>query len=176
MREPSLSRLFLMFALFSIMAVGGANATVPEIHRQVVELHGWMTSAEFAGLFAIAQASPGPNMLIVSLIGWKLAGLPGALVCTLGMGLPSSLLTFTVARLWHRFGASPWRRAIQRGLAPITIGLVLGGGWMLCGAAGSSWRSYALSAAVAALTLKTRLHPLWLLACGGLLGLVGWLG
>jgi chromate transporter len=164
-----------MFALLSIMAVGGANAVVPEMHRQVVDLQHWMTSAEFAGLFAVAQASPGPNMLIVSLIGWKLAGVPGALVATFAMCLPSSLLTFTVARAWQRFGASPWRRVLERGLAPITVGLVLGSGCLLARAAGYGWRSYTLTAVVALATFRSKIHPLWLLGLGGLLGLLGWI-
>jgi chromate transporter len=171
---PTLGRLFLMFALISIMAVGGGNAVVPEMQRQVVDLNHWMSSGQFVGLFAIAQASPGPNMLISSLIGWRMAGLPGALVCTLGMCLPSSLLTFSVARLWVRIGGSPWRRAMERGLAPVTLGLVLASGWQLSKAAGSDWRSYTLTAAVALLTLRRGLNPLWLLAGGGLLGLLGW--
>ena len=172
---PSLGRLFLMFALFSLIAVGGGNGVVPEMHRQVVDLNHWMSSPAFVGLFAIAQASPGPNMLIVCLIGWKMAGFPGAMVCTLGMCLPSSLLTFSVARLWQRISGSPWRRAIERGMAPITLGLVLASGWLLGKAAGTSWRSYALTAAVALLVWRSRIHPLWLLAMGGLLGLLGWI-
>jgi chromate transporter len=174
MTPPTFGRLFLMFAVISLMAVGGGNAVVPEMQRQVVDLHRWMSGPQFVGLFAIAQASPGPNMLISCLIGWRLAGFPGAAACTMGMCLPSSLLTLTVARLWHRIAGSPWRRALERGLAPITLGLVLASGWQLSKAAGPDWRSYSLSAAVALLTLRRGLNPLWLLAGGGLLGLLGW--
>ena len=174
MSAPSLGRLFLLFALFSIMAVGGGNAVVPEMQRQVVDLNRWMSGSQFVGLFAIAQASPGPNMLISSLIGWKLAGMPGALVATLGMCLPSSLLAFSVARLWNRISGSPWRRAIEQGLTPVTLGLVLASGWKLAAAAGSGWHCYVLSAAVALLTRRRKLNPLWLSAGGGVLGLMGW--
>jgi len=174
MTPPGHGRLFLLFAVISLMAVGGGNAVVPEMQRQVVDLHHWMSGPQFVGLFAIAQASPGPNMLISSLIGWRLGGFPGAAAATLGMCLPSSLLTLTVARLWHRFAQSPWRRALERGLAPITLGLVLASGWQLAKAAGPDWRSYSLSAAVALLALRRGLNPLWLLAGGGLLGLLGW--
>lgn len=172
--SPSLGQLFLSFCLLSLMAVGGANALVPEMHRQAVEVQRWMSGAEFAALFAIAQAAPGPNVLIVTLVGWKVAGLPGALVCTLAMCGPSSLLTFGVAKLWQRCRASPWRRAIQRGLAPITIGLVLGSGYLLTRAADHNLLAYVLSGATAAAVLCSRLNPLWLLASGGVLGLLGY--
>ncbi|MDR3670692.1 MAG: chromate transporter [Holophaga sp.] len=174
MTTPSLGRLFLLFAMFSLIAVGGGNAVVPEMQRQVVDLNHWMSGPQFVGLFAIAQASPGPNMLISSLVGWRMAGLPGALVCTLGMCLPSSLLAFSVARLWSRISGSPWRPAIEQGLTPVTLGLVLASGWQLAKGAGSDWRCYTLSAAVALLTLRSKLNPLWLLAVGGALGLLGW--
>jgi chromate transporter len=170
MRAPTLAGLFLQFCLFSLMAVGGANALIPEMHRQVVDLHGWMSSAEFTSLFAIAQAAPGPNVLIVSLIGWKLAGLPGALVCTAGMCLPAAFLAFAVGRLWDRFQHSSWRRAIELGLAPITIGLVLGSGCLLVKAAGSGWPLYAIAVASAALSFRSRRNPLWWLAGAALLG------
>jgi chromate transporter len=170
--RPSLGTLFLQFCLFSLMAVGGANALIPEMHRQVVDLHHWMGNAEFASLFAIAQAAPGPNVLVVSLLGWKLAGLPGALVCTAGMCLPSSLLAFTAGRLWDRYRSSPWRRALERGLAPITIGLVLGSGCLLATTAGSAWPSYLLAGSSAVLSYRSRRSPLWWLAGAAALGLL----
>ena len=165
--------LLATFSLFSLMAVGGANALLPEIHRYVVESNGWMSGAEFAALFAIAQAAPGPNVLVVSLIGWKVAGIPGALVSTLGMCGPSSLLSFYVARLWHRFHASPWRRAIERGLAPVTIGLVLGSAWLLSRSANDGGPAWLLCAVTAVVAWRSKLNPLWLLGAGALLG---WLG
>ena len=173
MSSPSLSGLFLRFCLFSLMAVGGATAMVPEMHRQVVDLHGWMSSADFATLFAIAQAAPGPNVLFVSLIGWKLAGIPGALVCTLGMCLPSALLAFTVGRLWDRFRHSIWRMAIERGLAPITIGLVLGSGCLLVQATGTRGPLLGIAALSALLSFRTKLNPLWWLAGAALMGGLG---
>ncbi len=170
MTQPSLSSLFLRFCLFSLMAVGGATALIPEMHRQVVELNGWMSNGDFAALFAIAQAAPGPNVIFVSLIGWKLAGIPGALVCTLGMCVPSALLAFAVGRLWDRFRPSPWRQAIERGLAPITIGLVLGSGCLLVKATGTRWPLLAIAAASTVLSFCSRKNPLWWLAGAALLG------
>jgi chromate transporter len=173
MTPPSITELFLRFCLLSLMAVGGANATLPELHRQIVETHGWMSSAEFASLYAITQAAPGPNVLIVSLIGWKLAGFAGALACTIGMCAPSSILAYGVGKLWYRFSQSPWRQAIQRGLAPITIGLVLGSGCLLVKAAGAGWQAYALAAGSAVASYHSRSNPLWWLAAAALLGGLG---
>lgn len=175
MSTPSLGDLFLRFCLFSLMAVGGANALLPEIHRQVVEVGGWMSSLEFASLYAIAQAAPGPNVLVVSLIGWKVAGIPGALVCTLGMCAPSSALAYGVGHLWYRFSHSPWRKAVERGLAPITIGLVLGSGCLLVSTTGQDWQLYAVAIATAIAAYFSRANPLFWLAGAAALGGFGWL-
>lgn len=163
------------FALFSLMAVGGAITLIPEMHHYVVESHHWMSGQEFAALFAIAQAAPGPNVLVVSLIGWKVAGLAGALAATVGMCGPSSLLSYYVARWWQRLHGSPWRRAIERGLAPLTIGLVGGSAMLMSEAANQHWRGWLLCAAATLLAWRTRINPLWLLAGGALLGLLGWI-
>ena len=171
--RPTLPGLFLRFCGFSLMAVGGANALIPELHRQVVDVSQWMSSTEFASLFALAQAAPGPNMLISSLIGWKVAGIPGALVCTLGMCLPSSTLAVAAGRLWDRYRESVWRRALERGLAPLTLGLVLGGGCHLARAAGGGWPSYVVVAASAGLAWRSRWNPLLWLAGAALLGATG---
>lgn len=168
-----LLQLGAQFALLSLIAVGGANTVVPEMHRFVVETHGWMSSAEFADLFAIAQAAPGPNVMIVSLLGWRIAGLPGALVATAGMCGPSCLLTYFVARVWQRFRAAPWRIAVQAGLAPLTVGLVLASGYILTRAADHSLMAYGITGMTTLLVLKTKRSPLWYLGTGGLLGCLG---
>ena len=166
-------QLVWQFLSLSLVAIGGANAVLPEMHRQVVDISHWMTGAEFAALFAIAQAAPGPNVLIVSLVGWKVAGVPGALAATGAMCGPSSLLAFYVGRLSQRFRESPWRRVVQRGVAPITIGIVLASGYLLALGADESWAAGAVTTATALLMLRTRLNPLWLLAAGALLGMFG---
>lgn len=173
MTPTSLPGLFLRFCLFSLLAVGGVNAVIPELHRQVVDLEGWMSSAEFASLFALAQAAPGPNVLIVSLIGWKVAGVPGALVCTAGMCAPPALIAFAAGRLWDRYKHSPWRLAVERGLAPITIGLVLGSGCLLVRASGSRWQIGAVAAASAVAACISAKNPLLWLAGAALLGAAG---
>ena len=115
-----LLQIALDFSVLSLLAVGGAPTVLPEMQRNVVEVHGWMSASQFADLYAIAQASPGPNILIVCLVGWKVAGLAGALTATLGMVGPSCVLTCLVAGVWDRFREANWRRVVQLGVAPLT--------------------------------------------------------
>ncbi len=134
-----------------------------------------MSGAEFAQLFALAQASPGPNILVVSLIGWKVAGLAGAVVATGAVCAPSSVLTYAVSRVWQRFRGARWRRVVEDGLVPVTVGLMLAGGYLITLAADHSPLAFAVTAGTAGTALTTKIHPLWLLAAGGLLGLAGWM-
>jgi len=166
-------QLIWQFLALSLIAIGGANAVLPEMHRQVVDVSHWMNGAEFATLFAIAQAAPGPNVLIVSLVGWKVAGVPGALAATAAMCGPSSVLAFYVGRLSQRFREAPLRRVIQDGLAPITIGIVLASGYLLARGADETWAAAALTALTVLVVCNTRFNPLWLLAGGALLGVAG---
>jgi chromate transporter len=161
------------FGVLSFLAIGGVNALIPEIHRRVVDVYRLMSNAEFAQAFAISQASPGPNMLIVSVIGWKVYGFLGALVATLAICAPSSVLTFAVAHVWDRFRDAPLRAAIQRGLAPVTVGLVLASGYVLARAADETLAAYAVTLATALIALATRVHPLWFLGVAAALGAVG---
>lgn len=173
MNTSVLAELARQFSLLSFLAIGGVNALIPEIHRRVVEMEHWMTDADFAQAFAIAQAAPGPNMLIVSVIGWKVAGVVGALVTTAAICVPSSMLTFAVAHIWDRFREAQLRAAIQYGLAPVTVGLVLASGYVLARTADQTWAAFAITGATVAVTLATRVHPLLLLAVGAALGVAG---
>ncbi|HVM81396.1 MAG TPA: chromate transporter [Stellaceae bacterium] len=173
MKTASLWELMLLFASLSLVAVGGANTVVPEMHRQAVEVGGWMSDGEFANLYAIVRAAPGPNMLISTLIGWEAAGLWGALVATAAMCIPSCLLAYAVSHLWDRYRHKRWRRDVEAGLAPVTVGLVLASAYVLTGAADQSWRAYAVTAATAAVSLATRINALWVLALAGVLGGAG---
>lgn len=168
----SLARHFLYV---SLLAIGGANVVIPEIHRRVVEGEHWMTDAQFAALFAIGNAAPGPNVMVVTLIGWHVAGIAGALVATLAMCGPSCLLTFAAVQVWDRYSAHPWRRAIQNGFAPVTVGLVAATGYILVDATDPGPVSLALTAATALYTYLTRLNPLWAFALAGAIGAAGWL-
>ncbi len=161
------------FLLLSILAIGGVNAVTPEIHRQVVEVSGWMSDREFAELFAVAQATPGPNMLIATLVGWRVAGLMGAAVATLAMVGPSSVIVYSVTRVWDRFRDRPWRAIVAAGMAPVVVGLIGSSGYLLAKGAAADWRGVALTAASAILLWRTRLNPLWMLAGAAALALAG---
>jgi chromate transporter len=168
--------LAAVFAQLSLLAFGGGNAVLPEMQRQVVEVHRWMTAQDFAALYALAQAAPGPNMLVSTLIGWRVAGLAGALVATLGLTLPSCLLTIAVSSAWYRFRDAPWRRAVQAGIMPVTVGLVTAGAVLLCQTTSTTWRTALLTAVATAIFVGTKVNPLVVLAAAALLGVLGLLG
>ena len=170
---PVLAELAGQFLVLSLLSIGGGNAIIPEIHRRAVDVEHWMTDADFAQMFALSQAAPGPNVLIVSLIGWKVAGPVGGVVAMLAMSAPSSALTYAVSHAWERFRDAPWRVVIQQGLAPVTVGLVLASGYVLTRAADATWVAYAITGVTLALALATPLHPLWLLGAAAVLGAVG---
>jgi chromate transporter len=157
----------------SLLAFGGTNSVLPEMQRQVVEVHPWLTAQEFAALFALAQAAPGPNMLVVTLIGWRVAGLAGALITTLGVAGPSSVLTFIGSRLWYRFRDATWRRLVQRGLVPVTAGLVMASAALLIRATSAEWRTATITVAATLLFVFTRLHPLLVLGAAAAIGATG---
>lgn len=169
----ALADLALLYAQLSLMAFGGGPTVLPEMQRQIVEGHHWMSAADFAALFALAQAAPGPNMLVSTLVGLRVAGIPGAIVATLGMITPSSILTVAVLGVWDRFRDAPWRKLVQAGLVPVTGGLFLAAALLIALAADTSWALAALTAAVAAASVLTKWHPLWLLAAGAALGVIG---
>lgn len=168
----TLLEMALYFMLLSLISVGGMPSVMPELQRYVVDVKGWIAAPDFIQLFAVGQAAPGPNMLIVSLIGWKVAGLTGALVALAAMCGPAGVLAWWVAGLWERFKDAPWRIAIQRAIAPIVVGLILSGGFVLATPGEPDWRLYAIAAAVAAATLYSKMNPLWFLAGGGVLGAI----
>jgi chromate transporter len=165
--------LLLHFALLSLLAVGGVNAVTPEIHRQMVDVGHWMSDREFSELFAVAQASPGPNMLIATVVGWRVGGAWGAVVGTLAMCVPSSLIVFFVSKAWRRFEQRPWRQVIQAGMAPVVVGLIGASGFLLAKGAATDGRAVLLVGASAVLVWRTRLNPLWMLAGAAALGVAG---
>ncbi len=166
-------QLVAQFAVLSLLAFGGVNVVLPEAHRFVVDLHHWTTDQEFADFFAIAQAAPGPNFLMFALFGWKVAGIFGALAAALAIIVPAASLAFIVGGLWHRFRGARWRRAVQAGLAPITIGLVFSSGFVLSVAADHNWVTFAITAITAIATLGSDINPLWLFLGAGIFGVLG---
>lgn len=168
--------LAVVHAQLSLLAFGGAAAIIPEMQRQVVDVHHWMDAREFAALYALAQAAPGPNLMVVSLVGWRVAGFWGALVTTAAISAPSSILTFLVSGVWFRFRDAPWRKALQAGLQPVTAGLILASAALLIRSTAVDWSAAAVVVVAAALFIGTKLHPLLILAgaaAAGAAGLVG---
>jgi chromate transporter len=170
----TLLALVLVFGPLSLLSIGGGASLLADIEHQSVAVHGWTTPREFADLFAISRAAPGPGTMLSALIGWKAAGWPGAITATLALYLPSSLLVYSAARLWGRWRGSAWHTAVERGLAPIAAGLILSGGIaVLRVAPGGPAVWIAAIAATAMLLQWPNLHPLALFAAGGaLFGLV----
>lgn len=182
--------LFLYYLSLSLLAVGGAIATAPDMHRYLVERNAWLTDPQFNASIAIAQAAPGPNVLFIALLGWNvginaggpglagwLLGALGMAVCMLGVMLPSSLLTWTATRWGHRNRGRRGVRAFKQGMAPVVIGLLLATSWVLTRAHGNfdtAWPLWLLSAVTVVLVWRTRLHLLWMLGAGAVLGAIGW--
>jgi len=171
--SATLIALATIFSQLSLLAFGGGNTILPEMQRQVVEVHHWMSASEFSALFALAQAAPGPNMMIVTLVGWHVAGWPGMLVTSVAKFAPSSLVTVSALHAWDRFKDRPWRRIAQRGLVPVTAGLVAASAMLIAKASDQAWIAWVITGVCAMLALRTKIHPLWLLAAGSLIGLTG---
>jgi chromate transporter len=170
-----LGQLFLHFALLSLLAIGGAITTVPEMHRWVVEQRGWLDDAQFTGSIALAQAAPGPNVLFVAVIGFNVGGLAGACAALAGSLLPSTLVALNVARWVEPRRETPGVRAFVQGLAPLTIGLLLSTGWVLAEPARSHPVGWVLVGGTVLFMLRTRLSPLWPMATGAVAGALGWI-
>jgi chromate transporter len=164
------------FGLMSLFAVGGGNSAIPEMHRVAVDVHHWMTDRQFADVFAISQLSPGPNVLIVTLIGYAVAGVAGGLVATLAMCVPTAVLAYYVSRLLRRSSQARWPAIVQAALVPLSIGLMAASGLVLALASDRTWVAVLMTAIVAAVAFATRLNPLWLLLAGGVLGFAGVIG
>jgi len=160
-------------ALLSSISFGGFPTVLPAVHN-FVTANGWVTDREFADFFAISQVVPGPNMiLMMSFVGLKVGGIPGAILSALATFGPPCLMYYIAYRLWNRFRDRPWQQMVRRGLAPLTIGLVIAGGYVMARAADIGWQSALVTAAAIAVMLGTRLNPLWILAAGGVLGGLG---
>ena len=127
------------FGVMSLFAVGGANSAIPEMHRVAVDVQHWLTDKQFADAFAISQLSPGPNVLIVTLIGYSVAGVAGALVATLAMCLPTALMAYCVSRVLTRSSHSRWPAIIQAALVPLSIGLMAASGYVLALTSDRTW-------------------------------------
>ena len=176
--------LFLHYLSLSLLSIGGAITTAPDMHRFLVDKQHWLTDAQFNASIAIAQAAPGPNVLFVALLGWNVglnagglpAGLLGVFLTLLGILIPSTTLTYVAARWGHRNRELRAVRAFKQGMAPIVVALLIATSWILAGANGSSlkdWPVWLVTAATALIVWRTKMHLLWLLGAGALLGWFG---
>jgi chromate transporter len=177
--------LFTHFILLSLLAVGGAITTAPDMQRFVVQEQGWLSGTQFNSCIAIAQAAPGPNVLFIPLIGWQIglqtgggyvAALAGMAATFIGIMIPSSTLTFATARWLHNNANHLAARASKAALAPISIALLLATSWLLTAAnsdAAKHWPLWLFTAISLILAWRTRVHLLWILITGAVLGATG---
>ena len=168
--------LFGHFLLLSLLAVGGALTTAPDMQRYVVGERHWLTDAQFSASIALAQAAPGPNVLFVAVVGFNAGGLAGLLATMVGTLLPSTLLALRASRWSTEYAHARAVRALHAGLAPITIGLLLATGWILFEPAAHGWSNALLAAGTILLSTFTRTGPLWPIALGAVAGVLGWVG
>ena len=176
--------LFTHFLLLSLLAVGGAVTTAPEMHRYLVDQQHWLSDAQFSSSIAIAQAAPGPNILFVAVLGWNIginaggiaAALLGVLITMTGLLLPSTILSYLAAGWGHKNRDLRAVRAFKQGMGPIVISLLCATGWILASAHNDparDWPLWLLTAFTAVIIWKTRIHVLWVLAAGAVLGCFG---
>lgn len=176
--------LFGHYLMLSLMSLGGAISTTSEMHRFLVEQHGWLTQAQFNDAIALAQASPGPNVLFVALMGWQVgmnagstgAAFLGVAVTMVGIMLPSTVFTYQVAQWGHRNRDLRAVRAFKQGMAPVVIAMLLSTAWILASSAGrgvADWPLWVLALASCLVIWRTRVHLLWVLGAGALLGALG---
>jgi len=162
--------LWAHFTLLSVLAVGGAITTAPDMQRYLVGQQGWMTDAQFTAGVAIAQAAPGPNILFVAVMGWHVAGVAGVLATMAGIMGPSSVLAFVVGRYGQRRADAIALRAFTAGLTPLTLGLLLSTGWVLTAPVRTEWVAAVLVLGTVLASVRTRISPMWLIAAGAVAG------
>ncbi len=185
--------LLVHFMSLSLLAIGGAITTAPEMHNYLVDQKSWLSDSQFTSSIALAQAAPGPNVLFIALLGWNVGlnaggglgagwhawwmALAGVAVAMVGIMLPSTTLTFLAARWGHQNRELRAVRAFKQGMAPIVIALLIATGWILAASHGNPlehWRLWLVTVVTALLVWRTKLHMLWLLGAGAALGAFGW--
>ncbi|WP_006241463.1 chromate transporter [Mycolicibacterium tusciae] len=170
-----------MFAALSLLSIGGGNAVLPDMHRQAVNGHHWMTNTQFADVFSISQTAPGPSILIVTLVGYgaglSVGGVPGAivggLIATVAMIVPAASLMYVVTLFWQKAQKSKWRVAVEKGFAPLTVGLIMATSLVMSRTADHDWRAYVLTAICTAIFVFTKTNPLIVVGAAGVIGYFG---
>jgi chromate transporter len=168
--------LFLHFGMLSLLAIGGAITTAPDMQRYVVGERGWLTDAQFTSSVAIAQAAPGPNVLFVAVVGWNIAGLAGVVATLAGSLLPSTTLALAATRFGEERRNSRGMQAFTAGMAPLTLGLLLATGWILTEPVRHSLGAMLLLPFTVVMLVRTRISPIWLVAVGAVVGALGLAG
>jgi chromate transporter len=170
-----------MFATLSLLSIGGGNAVLPEMHMNAVNGHHWLTNSQFADVFSISQAAPGPSILIVTLVGYaaglSVGGVPGAIlggiIATVSMITPAATLVYVLTLFWQKAQKSRLRHAVEKGFAPLTVGLILASSLVMSRAADHDWRAYTLTAICTVIFIFTKLNPLIVVLAAGLVGYLG---
>ena len=164
--------LIRVFAYLSLLTVGGGMAAFPELKTLTVDVHHWLTFHQLIHLYSVGQMAPGPNMMMIVSVGQWVAGLQGAIVVLIAFFLPTALLALCIGRLWGRLGKWPWRTSIQRGLAPVSIGLLLAGCFTMAKGALTGWLTVGIAIAVFVILMRSRINPVFLIFGGALIGLL----
>jgi chromate transporter len=170
-----------LFASLSLLSIGGGNAVLPEMHLQAVRGHHWMTDSQFADIFSISQTAPGPSILIVTLVGYgaglTVGGVPAAIVggviATVAMVVPAGSLMYVVTLFWKKAQKAKWRIAVEKGFAPLTVGLIMATSLVMSRAADHDWRAYLLTAICTAIFVFTKTNPLIVVGAAGVIGYFG---
>ncbi len=169
----SLLTLAGFFGVLSLFAIGGGNSAEPEMHRIAVEVQHWLSDRQFADSFALAQLTPGPNLIIVTLIGYLVAGILGALVATLAMCGPPAVFAFFVGGASERFRGKTWHTVLSRALVPVTIGLIAASAAVIVATTGYNWMSLVITVGTALTAYFVRVHPLWMFVAAAVIGMSG---
>jgi chromate transporter len=174
-------QLVVLFGSLSLMSIGGGNAVLPEMHLRSVNQDHWLTNAQFADLFSISQTAPGPSILIVGMVGYA-AGLPvggvaggvlGGVIATAAMVIPAASLVYGITLFWQKAEQSKWRIAVEKGFAPLTVGLILASSLVMSRAADHDWKAYLLTAVCTLIFVRTKVNPLLIVAVAGAIGYFG---
>lgn len=171
-----LPALIWVFAYLSLLTVGGGLAAFPELRTLTVDRYHWLTDTQLIHLYSLGQVAPGPNMMMVTAVGERVAGVAGALLVIIAFFGPTGILTLATGRLWTRLEGWRWREPIQRGLAPVAVGLLLAGSISLARGALTTWTGGAIAVVVFALLISARINPAFLVLCGAVVGLVAFGG
>lgn len=174
-------QLISLFGMLSLLSIGGGNAVLPEMHLRAVHSQHWLSDSQFADIFSISQTAPGPSILIVTMVGYAaglhVAGIPtailGGVIATVAMIVPAASLMYVVTLFWQKAQKSKWRIAVEKGFAPLTVGLILATSLVMSKAADHDWRAYLLTAVCTLIFVRSKINPLFIVGIAGVIGYFG---